>query len=1435
MFRASEFRLILLAQNRASNTLRTVGRDLRSLEAGGAKFGSRFSHVTQVMGDLGRSMTLFGGITLAGLGIAANSAAKFNTQIGLISTQTDNMAKTSRIAFKGILSQMTQFPATAQDMTASLYDVYSGTQLVGKGGLTALRTFNKAAVAGQTDLNTATQAGITILNNYGHSARDLPKLFNQMFAAVRFGRITFSQFGNSLNQIVPAFRTTHQSLNTMLGAFAFLTRQMPSSAQAATSLARAIETLDKPQMLEGLKKAGVTITNLHGQLLPLPEVIGRILQKFPGLASGTLNVETFLKNITNQQGYIQARRGLTQLFQHYGDYLKVNKQVLNDTNEFNRSYARLSQTAGVRWGVFMNQLHAAAILIGTAVLPVFLKLVKPIREAVVGFEHLSPALQATIGKFAAWGAIGTVAVGLFLSLSAGIATLIVLFDGLATAALAVGAVGASLLGFAGIALLVYKHWSQVKGFLVKYWPDIVSTAQSARNDLIHIVTDIQNIFAQFIGVIGDFIHGNWAQLWKDFGRIVSNATDLTSLAFRGLSTVIQRYIQMATSSIQGFITALGLLGAAMRTGTFQSLFISRTKNIADESGNIAKTTVPGLIPSVVSQGRARAKALDMFNPFSIYRNNKTAIEGQMVADREAALTSAKAQMVLWNAQVLEMARRQRMFLPGGPTQPFPTSPIFTPGGGFSAVSTTGRDAQVAREALDAATQMPIKMAGASRAMLAFKAVGTSATKAVGAGLKAILTTIGGFVGGGPLLGGIIALGAAIVYLKQKYDTAIVGVAHFTSAQQRLMDQSNQVAASLRQESDALGNLTNAANGAIDAHLQLARAKLTVKEDRVALNQAIKSGNKLQIEDARLTLQEAQNQLRLAQGMNVAASAAQKQIFAHARAALATTAPGQAQITRQQALVDQLAGQQALILDRARVPGLSSDEVFKLAQQYANVTAALGKARKALGSLTDAQTAALKKIEPALTKYVQAFAPKLNTAQTRRVVQYLESLGRIPKPKDLNKVIKIALQGAGSAINHARSTHSTIQQTFAKIIYQTIGVKPPALSSLSGIAHAIISGISGALSAIGAGPISSVLSSIVNTAISIAQKSPKGAHASSPSKKTARLIGVPLIQGIAMGMKQAAPMLDKEFQSSVLGAFLNNVGAKWNRAMQKAGIFLFQNRMFTGTLTAQARKLAASMGVIFGKDHTWGLAGNSVGRLIAAGIKQSFITAAGGGPAAWKSIQSSMLQSFQGFRDSFQQSFGTLFGGTTQNSILQTAMGFGGKVPFSLVSADLKAQLTQFRTWTSALNRLRRRGIPFGLYQQLLALGPDSLPAVQALASATGPQLHAYERMYRQEQSLIGRATRQAFAGQVAVWRSMGHAIAFGILTGLKSDGPGLEKWLAKIAHQLFSPPAHHGKVKGGASVVNNYTYNQHLHQGTQSNAAFMRKARWHFESRIPRT
>lgn len=384
----------------------------------------------------------YAGLVLGGtLAVVANNAAKFDTSVTLAATQTRKAgqsflgtAKNSKILQRDIMSLMREFPASADDFSRAAYDIYSSTDVSFRGGRRALKLFAQAAVAGQTDVQTATDAGIVVLNNFGNRVDLMPKRLQRMFAAVRFGRMTFRDFAVSMSTIGPAARAANQSFDEMAGTFAFLTRHL-DVAKARVGFARVLEALSSPKMLAGLEGVGIKIQDSTHRLLPLHDIIGKIVTKFPQLRRGGTDAMNFFKNIGGNTGTIQARRAFTFLVQFFdragkdgASYLDMLHKVKNDNNEFTQSLKAMEKTTGVRWGVFINQLKALALAIGASVVPALLKMSGPIQAIVKWWERLDESTKNQIGRWAAYAA-GIMLVGGALSFLLGTVIRMVAFFG----------------------------------------------------------------------------------------------------------------------------------------------------------------------------------------------------------------------------------------------------------------------------------------------------------------------------------------------------------------------------------------------------------------------------------------------------------------------------------------------------------------------------------------------------------------------------------------------------------------------------------------------------------------------------------------------------------------------------------------------------------------------------------------------------------------------------------------------------------------------------------------------------------------------------------------------------------------------------------------------------------------------------------------------
>lgn len=396
---------------------------------------------------LGRALAIGGTVGVLALGASAKQAAGAQTQVALAATQArtpgapaSQTLEKQRQLMAVVLQQMKQFPAASQDMANSLYEIFSGTNIQNIPKAAGyLKTFNQMAVAGGTDLKTMTDAGLTLYNNFMQGAspefKTMAGAANEFFAAVRYGRMNAAQFAGSLSQVIPIAQRAGLTFHDIGAAMAYITRQTGGARARydATGLARLIEAFNNPNVQTGLKNYGVQVIDpVTKKMHSLYQIMQQIAKRVPNLQGAeSLN---FFKQISSlgsggrsqgTSGFINARRIFSYLYEGIktGQYQKVLQDITKDQNEFKNSYAAMAQTPGVKWEVFINQLKALSIVIGTAVIPVFAELGGYIERAVNWFQSLSPQTQKMIAQFALFVSVGALVGGAVLMIVGGLASL----------------------------------------------------------------------------------------------------------------------------------------------------------------------------------------------------------------------------------------------------------------------------------------------------------------------------------------------------------------------------------------------------------------------------------------------------------------------------------------------------------------------------------------------------------------------------------------------------------------------------------------------------------------------------------------------------------------------------------------------------------------------------------------------------------------------------------------------------------------------------------------------------------------------------------------------------------------------------------------------------------------------------------------------------
>lgn len=456
----------------------------------------RMDNMGRALSGIGRTMQLFGAVGTVAFGAAARSAAQFSSEATNAATQMRDITVQTRaeglaqiaertdqltnglqkngVEIQGVLDLMQRYPATADEMTAAAYDIFSSMQLQKNGitdvaaGMQLLETANKIAVAGHSDLATATNVMITTLNNFARQGEDTTEVLDTMFDIVRFGRMRLADFDQMMNKIAPAAAGAGQSLEDVGGAMAFLTEVMPSQRMVATGISRLIEAFERPEIVKGLKNAGVEARRADGKLRPLPELLREINEELD-----PKNAADFFRLISASgrgggRGVIftqEGRRAFNQIMNNFDGYLERQRQIEQNTGEFGTSLEANLKSIGTQWEIFTNQLRVLVLVIGKEVVPVFSEVGDWIQQFVGWFMELDPAIRSQIVRWAAFGAIITLLAGVAAALAGSLITLaarlkLLTLTGIplqATLA-SVLAVASRLAAFGAIAIILKVLW-----------------------------------------------------------------------------------------------------------------------------------------------------------------------------------------------------------------------------------------------------------------------------------------------------------------------------------------------------------------------------------------------------------------------------------------------------------------------------------------------------------------------------------------------------------------------------------------------------------------------------------------------------------------------------------------------------------------------------------------------------------------------------------------------------------------------------------------------------------------------------------------------------------------------------------------------------------------------------------------------------------------
>jgi TP901 family phage tail tape measure protein len=477
-----EVLLILRAKDQASRVFADVGRNFTSLEADAqAAAKAQIGAGTALLG-LGVASIAAGAGILSFLNSARNAAVEYNRQAALTLTQVDQLG-VSLNDIKDIGYNVAKaIPVPFEQLQSSLYDIFSSMDVNTKQAQDLLMAFGKEAVAGQVSIQDAGRSTIAIMNALQIPISDVNHVLDVQFQLVRKGVGTFGEFATSIGRVLPSAKNAGQTLETLSGVMAFLTRNGLSTSQAATSAARAFDVLANPKFDSRLNAMGVATTNLDGSFRQVNDIVTDLGAKLADMTQPqrAAALQDLMKGAGNS---IQARRFFDVAVTGFDQLNALVKDMHDASGTANAAYNIMFNQPASQAQLFANRLAILKTQIGDALIPIWNKMLSIGNKILQFFINLSPHTKELIARIAALVGIFLVVFGIIMVVVGGF----MIFQGvLALLGLTVSGFILIILGvLVVIALLalaayeIYKHWDTIGPYFRQYWADFKQWAMDA--------------------------------------------------------------------------------------------------------------------------------------------------------------------------------------------------------------------------------------------------------------------------------------------------------------------------------------------------------------------------------------------------------------------------------------------------------------------------------------------------------------------------------------------------------------------------------------------------------------------------------------------------------------------------------------------------------------------------------------------------------------------------------------------------------------------------------------------------------------------------------------------------------------------------------------------------------------------------------------------
>lgn len=365
-----------------------------------AKSGSNFGSVTSLLNAKNSALAIG---TVAAAKSTLELAAGFDDAMATVQVATGISDRQSE-SYKRLeaaareVGGSTKFSATeaAQGLAA-----LSQAGLDADQAITALPAVAQAAQVNNVSLAESAKTVTVAMNAFGLSASDATKIIDLQTTAAAAGILDFNDFKDAIASVGSVAKLSNQSLSETTSVLLALTNNGQSATDAGTSLKSALLALTKPtsSAQAAIDTLGLSIYDSSGKMRPFSDIIAQIEKNTKGMTDEQKN--NLFATIAGSDGirafsgalnaHVDVMRNGTKVTLVGSEALKEwDKQLDNSSGSTQKAADILGNTFNAQVEKMVGNIQDAAIGVGQKLLPQLVGIVKGISaviDKIQGFEE----------------------------------------------------------------------------------------------------------------------------------------------------------------------------------------------------------------------------------------------------------------------------------------------------------------------------------------------------------------------------------------------------------------------------------------------------------------------------------------------------------------------------------------------------------------------------------------------------------------------------------------------------------------------------------------------------------------------------------------------------------------------------------------------------------------------------------------------------------------------------------------------------------------------------------------------------------------------------------------------------------------------------------------------------------------------------------------